>query len=453
MTTPRLPFLYPNLMRAIRICEPRILHAIPHPRPRRPFHTSHLRKQQSYQRRYGPAVEPSIPPSLHSQENSPTQSTDVSGSGAASEDVENTEGNRSSSEQPLSDSQTPPEPQAQAEEQASESRNDPADAAASYLSEQVAADSAKSDPAASEQAQEQGSDAETTTSGSASFPFEDLGEGTSQVSPYANSNSSFEEVYHMPSPSTYLAPTDPSNAEHKPPHMSPAPYVHHFDTYSLVQDLSKGGFTHEQSTTIMKAVRTILQKNLDFAQQSLTSKSDEENESYLFKAACSELQQSLQMARASEVQRQRASRGQLEHETDILSQRLNQELAGMKDEIKGMFNDHKMSTREQQRVIDTSDQELNYKITVSLNSDGKSEIEGLRWILTRRAAMAVATCAFMMILFLKYASTRKPQEPAKPVEVEKPVKEVTKETRVIHETSSQSKVPSVAVVHLGESLG
>lgn len=65
----------------------------------------------------------------------------------------------------------------------------------------------------------------------------------------------------------------------------------------------------------------------------------------------------------------------------------------MKDEIKGMFNDHKMSTREQQRVIDTSDQELNYKITVSLNSDGKSEIEGLRWILTRRAAMAVATCA------------------------------------------------------------
>jgi len=60
----------------------------------------------------------------------------------------------------------------------------------------------------------------------------------------------------------------------------------------------------------------------------------------------------------------------------------------------------------------------------------------------------------MMILFLKYASTRKPQEPAKAVEVEKPVKEVTKETRVIQETTSQSsKLPSVAVVHLGESLG
>jgi hypothetical protein len=61
--------------------------------------------------------------------------------------------------------------------------------------------------------------------------------------------------------------------------------------------------------------------------------------------------------------------------------------------------------------------------------------------------------AVMMILFLKYASTRKPQEPAKAVEVEKPVKEVTKETRVIHETPIKTKTPSIAVEHLGESLG
>lgn len=196
----------------------------------------------------------------------------------------------------------------------------------------------------------------------------------------------------MPSPSSPLTPTETSRSDTKP-HLAPVPYVHHFDTYSLVCDLSKGGFTEAQSITIMKAIRTILLKHLDIARQSLTSKSDVENETYLFKAACSELQSSLQTARNSEMQRQRAARAQLEHEADILSQRLNQELAGLKDDIKGMFNDHKMATREQQRSIDTSVQELNYKITVSLNSDGKSEIEGLRWILTRRAAMAVATSA------------------------------------------------------------
>ena len=197
----------------------------------------------------------------------------------------------------------------------------------------------------------------------------------------------------MPSPSVFLTPTGEPSSGDRPPHLSPGPYVHPFDTYTLVQDLSKGGYSQEQSTTIMKAVRAILQNNLSLARENLTSKSDVENEEYLFKAACSELQSSLQTARNSEIQHQRSSRTQLQHETDIISQRLSQELAGMKDDIKGMFNDHKMITREQQRSIDTSVQELNYKITVSLNSDGKSEIEGLRWILTRRAALTIAICA------------------------------------------------------------
>jgi hypothetical protein len=198
-----------------------------------------------------------------------------------------------------------------------------------------------------------------------------------------------EGVLHMPSPSSYLTPTTPT------PHMAPPPYVHHFDTYTLVRDLANNGFSDKQSETIMKAIRKILQNNLDFANQNLTSKSDVENETYLFKAACSELQSSLQTARNSEIQRQRASRTSLEHEADILSQRTNQELSGLKDDIKGMFNDHKMTVRELQRSIDTSVQELNYKITVSLNSDSKSEIEGLRWILTRRAALAIAISACM----------------------------------------------------------
>ena len=288
--------------------------------------------------------------------------------------------------------QSASESQPQHESEPSETQRDPIDAAASSLSEQAAAESTqRSGSVESEQSQDRVPEDETAANTSTSSTSGDVGEEMSQMAPYAN-RSAFDEVYHMPSPSTFLTPVERSDSE-RPPHMSPAPYVHHFDTYSLVQDLSNSGFSNKQSTTIMKAVRSILQNNLDFAKQSLTSKSDEENESYLFKAACSELQQSLQTARNSEVQRQRASRGQLEHETDILSQRLTQELSGMKDEIKGMFNDHKMVTREQQRSIDTSVQELNYKITVSLTSDGKSEIEGLRWILTRRAAMAVATCA------------------------------------------------------------
>ncbi|KAJ5248899.1 hypothetical protein N7468_000350 [Penicillium chermesinum] len=402
MATPRLPFLYPNLMRAVRSS----------------FHSTRRREESNFHRRYGPAVEPNIPPPNRPKDRA--QQVDEPSSHAKDErSVDEDSGS-------LSEEATDqPESQTASESQPAEPVKDTADAASSGLSEQAAADASKPSKSAesqqgteaSEMQEEMAQDESSQKDASTSSP-DPIGEEMSQMSPYANT-SAFDEVYHMPSPSTSLSPTEPS-PEHKPPHMSPAPYVHHFDTYSLVLDLSKA---------------------------------DVENESYLFKAACSELTQSLHMARNAEIQRQRTSRAQLQHELDILSQRLNQELQGMKDEIKGMFNDHKMATRENQRVIDTMVQELNYKITVSLNSDSKSEIEGLRWILTRRAALTVGICALMIILFLKYSSTRKAESPKVIKEVEKPVvKEVTQEARVVHDAAVQANLAGTEPL-LGESLG
>jgi hypothetical protein len=41
---------------------------------------------------------------------------------------------------------------------------------------------------------------------------------------------------------------------------------------------------------------------------------------------------------------------------------------------------------------------------VALNSDARSEVEGLRWVLTRRAAIAIAISAVMILSTLKYNS-------------------------------------------------
>lgn len=49
-------------------------------------------------------------------------------------------------------------------------------------------------------------------------------------------------------------------------------------------------------------------------------------------------------------------------------------------------------------------QELNYKITVALNSDARSEVEGLRWILTRRGAIALGICALMLLSLVRYST-------------------------------------------------
>lgn len=73
------------------------------------------------------------------------------------------------------------------------------------------------------------------------------------------------------------APAVEKPEEHKAPHLHAPPYVHHFDTFTLVKDLEGGGFSEEQSVTIMKAVRGQLAINLDVAKEGLVSKSDVEN--------------------------------------------------------------------------------------------------------------------------------------------------------------------------------
>ena len=146
----------------------------------------------------------------------------------------------------------------------------------------------------------------------------------------------------------------PDEADHRTPHhLTPPPYVHHFDSYSLVKQLCSGGYTLDQAITTMKAVRGLLSANLDVAQDSLVSKSDVENESYLFRAACSELSTEVKNNRRVADEHLRQQRTLLLHEVDILTQRLNQELLTLNDTVKGMFNDRRMAVREEQKTMDS----------------------------------------------------------------------------------------------------
>jgi hypothetical protein len=212
---------------------------------------------------------------------------------------------------------------------------------------------------------------------------------TSEEGPLENKE--LEMVLSIPSPSEM---NRKDGSRH--PHLEPSPYEHHFDTYSLVQQLAAKeppAYSEEQAITLMKAIRLMLNLNLDFAKEGLVSKSDTENESYLFRAACSELRTTLQTARHTETLTQRSHRAQLQHEYDILNQKVTQDLLTLREELKGLFNDRKLGLQEEKRKIDSKISELNYEITVLLNSEAKSEVEGLRWVLTRRAAFAIGMCA------------------------------------------------------------
>ncbi|KAG5971442.1 hypothetical protein E4U58_007537, partial [Claviceps cyperi] len=53
------------------------------------------------------------------------------------------------------------------------------------------------------------------------------------------------------------------------PHMTPPPYVHHFDSYSMVKLLEGGGFSPDQAIESMKAIRTVLGGHIQVAQRNL----------------------------------------------------------------------------------------------------------------------------------------------------------------------------------------
>jgi uncharacterized membrane protein YgcG len=58
----------------------------------------------------------------------------------------------------------------------------------------------------------------------------------------------------------------------------------------------------------------------------------------------------------------------------------------------------------EQRDIERKIQELNYRITVLLNSDSRSDVEGVRWIITKRAGVALLACVLMILGSIKFAS-------------------------------------------------
>lgn len=49
-------------------------------------------------------------------------------------------------------------------------------------------------------------------------------------------------------------------------------------------------------------------------------------------------------------------------------------------------------------------QQINYKISIMLSSDAKSEIEAVRWILIRRSVLGILFMAFLTLSTIRYAT-------------------------------------------------
>ena len=230
MCSPRLLFLYPHLFKTVRALEPCALRPLPTStsRPRK-FHTPTRRRQESYAQRYVPAAEPPLPPSMPLSRDVKKETNPASTSKASERQGNDTAG-KGSAQPPMEQKKDPASTREAPPPRAKEREKTPRSA------EMDAAESHPKEPA----------------------------------------DGPIREGPRQPL-ETVLLMERPSSEEHKHLHLHAPPYVHHFDTFTLVKDLEKGGFTQDQSVTLMKAVRSLLAVNLDVAKDGLISKSDVEN--------------------------------------------------------------------------------------------------------------------------------------------------------------------------------
>ncbi|KAG6063984.1 hypothetical protein E4U32_000687 [Claviceps aff. humidiphila group G2b] len=234
----------------------------------------------------------------------------------------------------------------------------------------------------------------------------------------------------------------PSPETLRDPHMTPPPYVHHFDSYSMVKLLEGGGFSPEQAIESMKAIRTVLGGHIQVAQRNLVSKGDAENEAYLFRAACSELGTEIKTNRRLQMEQMRQQRTHLQHDLDILTQTLNQELLTLNDSVRGLFHNRNMTVREEHKAVDSAIQQINYKISVLLTSDSKSDIEGVRWVFIHRSVVGLLFLTAVLLATFPFARRKAKEEEDK-------AWNLREGRRMEGEGGSGSSVSDAAVIQLG----
>lgn len=239
MSLPRLVFLYPHLFKSAKAYECSLPHHPPRTGGKRSrkstFSTSTQQRQESYAQRYGSAAEPQPPPLA--------ATNGLGGKSTLANTIE---------KEVKAPALKPEErkPDTTEIKQASSAKQE-----------------AKNPPEKDYQPQP----SNDFLRGGKLDSSKALAREPLDVAASNATGNSLETVLHTENPA------DKQSEEHKPPHLHAPPYVHHFDTFTLVRDLQKGGFTEGQSVNLMKAVRSLLAINLEVAREGLVSKSEMEN--------------------------------------------------------------------------------------------------------------------------------------------------------------------------------
>ncbi|KAG0208720.1 Succinate--CoA ligase [GDP-forming] subunit beta, mitochondrial [Mortierella sp. GBA30] len=158
---------------------------------------------------------------------------------------------------------------------------------------------------------------------------------------------------------------------------------HNFNTNKVVSKLEKNGFQRGQSEGIMRAIKALLGQHTTRIRKNMLTRGDLENESYLFKAALTELRTELQILRKNDAAALAIKTEIISREIDSLNQKLREDIANVKNDIAIDMNSRKSDVREEQKALEIRIQSMSNHYMAQLG-DMRTKMEAAKWETTRK---------------------------------------------------------------------
>lgn len=200
------------------------------------------------------------------------------------------------------------------------------------------------------------------------------------------------------------------------------PYM---DTYEVFKQLKNAGFTEKQSNEIINLLIVQLNSKLSKLSTKYSQLFELENERYLFESAQQELRVDITRSRESHINELINLINILERDFRGISDELNNDFLQLKNNNEVTINDQKQENTLSSKKIMLKIQETNHKITTELNSEMRSEIESLRWHLSRWGVISILICIFSgcatFFIFKKNADKRERKDEFIPLVVYEPL--------------------------------
>ncbi|KAJ2654738.1 hypothetical protein IWW48_005932 [Coemansia sp. RSA 1200] len=169
-----------------------------------------------------------------------------------------------------------------------------------------------------------------------------------------------------------------------------------FNTYRLVSRLVEAQYTRDQARTIMTLFKRQVHRSVEEVKANMLTKSDLENDAYLFRAALQELRTETQMIRKNDQAILESQLAAIDREIESLAQKINDEVSNVRSDIEIEMNNHKHDTNHAMKSLDMKLHELSSKYQFVVG-EMKTSVEAIRLESIRHGLLAAVVTTLVLV--------------------------------------------------------